>query len=123
MQFKYSWPALLWSLIVLVLTLMPGQELPKVNFFQIDKLVHFLVFGIMMILSSYALQKTKDKTGKHANPLLIACLYSTGFGIMIEVLQRFVPGRNFSLADVLANSIGVGLGYLIFIFFKKRKLV
>ena len=123
MQIRYSWPALLWSLIILVLTLMPGRNLPKVDFFQVDKLVHFFLFGVLMVLSSYALKRAKALTGRPSKPTLIACIYSTIFGIMIEVLQLFVPGRSFSLADVLANSIGVGLGYLVFVLLKKKSII
>jgi VanZ family protein len=106
-----------------VLTLIPGEDLPDVDFFQIDKVVHFFIFGVLMILSSYALKKTADIKGAPTNPLLRAALFSIGFGITIEFLQLFVPGRSFSVLDMLANSIGVGLGYLIFMLLKKRNLV
>jgi VanZ family protein len=123
MPIRYSWPAVVWSLVVLVLTLIPGSAIPEVGIFQADKLVHFFIFGVLMILSSYAIKKTAGTKGIFLNPLLISSLYSVGFGVMIEFIQKFVPGRSFSLADMLANTVGVGLGYLIFIFLKKRNLV
>ncbi|SKC82372.1 VanZ family protein [Ohtaekwangia koreensis] len=123
MLIRYTWPALVWSFIILVVTLIPGKTLPKVGFFQIDKVVHFFIFGTLMLLSSYALKKTCDYTGRPAKVLLITTLYSTAFGIMIEFLQQFVPGRGPSIADVVANTIGVGLGYLAFRFFEKRNWV
>jgi VanZ family protein len=123
MLIRYSWPAILWSLIVLVLTLIPGSAIPDVRIFQVDKLVHFFIFGVLMIFCSYALKKTADRKGIPLNPLLISGIYSVCFGVMIEFIQRFVPGRSFSIADMLANTIGVGLGYLVFVWLKKRKVV
>ena len=122
MMIRYLWPALLWSIIVLVLTLIPGDSLPEVDIFQVDKLVHFLIFGILMILSSYGLTKIKMKREMSINPHLMSGVYSIGFGIMIEFIQRFVPGRSFSIADMIANAIGVALGYFLFIILEKRKL-
>jgi VanZ family protein len=123
MLFRYSWPALIWSVVVLVLTLIPGSAIPEVGIFQVDKLVHFFIFGVLMILSSYALYKKSEIQGRPLNPLLITAIYSVSFGITIEFIQKFVPGRSFSLADMVANSIGVGLGYIVFVFLRKRKLV
>jgi VanZ family protein len=123
MLIRYSLPAVLWSLVILILTLLPGRNIPNVGFFQIDKIVHFFIFGVLMILSSYGLTKVVDTKGNPANPLLLTGLFSVGFGIVIEILQLFVPGRSFSAADMLANSIGVGLGFLIFMLLKKWKLV
>lgn len=114
MYLRYTWPCITWSLIVLILTLIPGKAIPDVRVFQIDKLVHFFIFGMLMVLSSYGLKKLSVIRGRPAHPIFIAALYSLSFGLMIEVLQQFVPGRNFSMADVLANGIGVAIGYFIF---------
>ncbi|MFV5214740.1 VanZ family protein [Azonexus caeni] len=35
-----------------------------------------------------------------------------GFGIAIEIVQLYVPGRTSSMADVFADMIGIGLGVL-----------
>ena len=123
MVLRYSWPAVLWSLVILVLTLIPGNALPDVGFFQIDKVVHFFIFGLLMILSSFGITKTREVKGAPANPILITSLYSITFSIMIEILQKFIPGRNFSVADIIANVIGVGLGYLVFFLLKKRNIL
>lgn len=120
MFIRYLWPAILWSVIILILTLIPGNAVPEVGIFQFDKLVHFFIFGMLMLLSSYGLKKVLDLKSKPVNYLMLTTLYSVSFGIMIEILQRFVPGRNFSYADIIANTIGVAIGYLAFIILKKR---
>jgi VanZ family protein len=106
-----------------VLTLIPGSAVPDVGFFQADKIVHFFIFGILMILASYGLKKYKAAYQKPENPLVFALVYSLFFGVLIEVIQQFVPGRSFSIADIVANSIGVALGYWAYRDMEKRKIV
>jgi VanZ family protein len=120
---RYTWPAIVWSLVILIATLSPGKAIPKVGFFQIDKVVHFFIFGILMFLSCYALKKTHDYTGKPVRFIRIALLYSLALGIVIELIQQYVPGRGPSVADVVANSIGVALGYGAFRLLQKRSVV
>jgi VanZ family protein len=123
MIIRYTWPALIWSLIVLILTLIPGEAVPDVDIVQIDKVVHFFIFGVLMILSSYALLKMHMLNRWPANPLMISGIYSITFGSLIEVIQQFVPGRNFSLVDMLANTIGVVLGYAVVIFLRRKNVL
>jgi VanZ family protein len=120
---RYCWPAILWSLIILIVTLIPGEAVPEVGIFGIDKVVHFALFGMVMLLSSIGLKKWNDITSSSTKPFLLTALYSIGLGILIEILQLFVPGRSFSFADMIANSVGVGLGYLAFLFIQKRILI
>lgn len=123
MLIRYTWPAIVWSLVILIATLIPGKAIPKVGFFQIDKVVHFFIFGVLMFLSCYALKKTYQYTGKPLRFIRIALIYSLALGIIIELIQQYVPGRGPSVADVVANSIGVALGYGIFRLLQKRSVV
>lgn len=121
MIFRFLWPSLIWSLGILVLSLIPGKELPEVHIFQVDKLVHFFFFSVLMTLTSYGLYKLMAFKNFISPGTWIALAYSLILGILIEIFQQYVPGRSFSYADMLANSIGVGIGYLIFVLIKKRK--
>lgn len=124
MIMRYSWPALVWLFIVLVLTLIPGPAIPDVGFsFRIDKIVHFFIFGGQMVLTSYSLDKQASIKGTPARPILIAAVFCVGAGVFIEFLQRFVPGRSFSLLDMVANTIGVVIGYYVFRYLKKHNRV
>ncbi|MBT1702225.1 VanZ family protein [Chryseosolibacter indicus] len=118
MLLKHCWPGIAWSLFILIITLLPGKAIPDVGVWNADKYVHFFIFGLLVILSAHGLTKSNLIKNKIPKPLLVAVVYSFVLGILIEVLQLFVPGRNFSFLDVVANSIGVALGYLIFVRFK-----
>lgn len=122
MLIRYLWPAAAWSLIILLLTLSPGEKLPKVDIFQIDKVVHFFVFGVLMVLSSYGLKKIFVLKDVPSSPEMIAGAYCFGLGIIVEILQLFVPNRSLSAIDIIANSIGVGLGYLVFRLLNRKNL-
>jgi VanZ family protein len=114
---------MVWSLVILIATLIPGKAIPKVGFFQIDKVVHFFIFGVLMFLSCYALKKSYEYTGKPLRFIGIALIYSLALGIIIELIQQYVPGRGPSVADVVANSIGVALGYGAFRLLQKKSIV
>jgi VanZ family protein len=122
MLLKYLWPSIVWSLVILVITLTPGERLPEVGFFQVDKLVHFIVFGLLVFLTLYGSSKAVALKQGSINPILISLVYSIGLGILVEILQLFVPGRSFSLVDILANTIGTILGYYAFRYAKRKSI-
>jgi VanZ family protein len=118
MNFKLHSFWILWAIVVLVLTLMPGEAIPNVPIFGIDKLVHFFIFGTLNLLMLIAFKKQETKE------YLKICFFSSiGYGILIEFIQPFVPGRTFSIYDMIANTIGVILGYAFFRLLLGRKLV
>lgn len=120
MRFKYLWPAILWSLVILFITLTPGDKLPEVGIFQIDKLVHFFVFGLLMFLSAYGLFRIVKAANSTMNVVTVGAIYSIGLGLLVEVLQLFVPNRSFSVADVIANTIGTVIGYVVFKYYRRK---
>ncbi|MEN9968010.1 MAG: hypothetical protein RIR94_179 [Bacteroidota bacterium] len=73
-----------------------------------DKVGHFIAYAILSLIALIVWRKrqTKFKIG-----LALALI---GYGLLMEFLQGFVPGREVSAYDLLANSIGVGIGYLLF---------
>jgi VanZ family protein len=99
-----------WAFIILVLTMLPGNKLPEVNIYSFDKLVHFGIFGLLMHL----LLKDLKRTGALPGYIKFSFFFCFLFGTSIEIIQIFVPGRNFSVYDIIANSIGVVLGYFFF---------
>ena len=70
-----------------------------------DKANHFIAFFVLYILLSGAFTQLKIIT-KSIGLVL--------FGFHIEVLQYFIPNRDFSLLDVFADSIGILIGIAIY---------
>lgn len=93
---------LLWT-IATALMLLPASELPTVNIW--DKAEHAMTFAALMALVWPAYQ--------HRFAAQILALYLVGYGIAIECIQHFIPSRSFSVLDMVADSIGVAVIFLL----------
>ena len=109
---------ILWSLIILILSVIPSVEspLPKITF--LDKIAHlgqYLIFALLYYLMRLHQKKRIDKIVKE---LIILSLI---LPILNELIQIPIPGRNFSLLDIGANFIGF-LVVIIFLKIKEKEL-
>jgi VanZ family protein len=97
---------------IMALSLLPPQDFPKVQLFTgIDKVVHFTMYFIFSILGCWAL---KTEINRQKNWLILPVII--GWGIFMELLQlEMRVGRSFEWFDILANSVGVITGILIYI--------
>ena len=93
------------SLAVTVsLSLIPGSEQPP-DVPGLDKIIHGLAYAWLSLLPQLGFTG-----GRKAAGFSLAML---GLGVALEVGQYFIPGRFFSGFDILANTLGVGLGMAI----------
>jgi len=112
MFFRNTYPALLWAVFILALTLSPAPDLPEVTWitkYHVDKLIHAALFAILY----YLLMRGLAKQGLHAVTwsIIIVIFY----GAAIEILQSVLPtGRSGELTDWLADCAGTGIGYIIY---------
>jgi len=103
--------SILWGLLILVLTLMPGSMIPGVpNWFDKlhpDKLVHLFIFAVFAFLLT-------DGFGKQGNPSLVrdhAMIWAVAISLFIggttELLQGWlIPMRTADWKDFFADSFG-----------------
>jgi VanZ family protein len=73
-----------------------------------DKVGHFIAYAV---LTFNAFLVFALSTKARRNALLMALV---GYGLLMEYLQGFVPGREVSGFDLLANSLGVAIGWGMF---------
>ena len=103
-QMKFT-PLFITSLlIVLIATLIPGNGKIAGNY--LDKAVHFLLFAI---LAYQALKAAIDK--KYFPDILLGCIL---LGLLTEILQQFIPGRNMDIYDGVADTLGVISAYYFY---------
>ncbi len=69
-----------------------------------DKLNHMAAFAVLYILVSLAFE---DLSVVYRFLLLFV------FGLQIEIAQSFLPPREFSSLDVVADMVGIMFGFLI----------
>jgi VanZ family protein len=83
------------------LKLPDGQDLPT-N----DKVGHCLAY---LVLSLQLFLLSSSRNGR-----INLALVALGYGLLMEILQGFVPNRDPSFYDILANSTGVLLGFIFY---------
>lgn len=116
MIFRKAGPALLWTLIVSILTLLPGRDLPDVHIVNFDKMAHFGVFALLewLYLNWLCLGRSISKPGL----ITLACV---AYGGLIEILQgAFYVDRYADIWDFLFNSLGCLGGWAVFIMHRRK---
>ena len=88
--------------IVAVTSLSPGGNQGVEH---LDKVVHLLVYYIFAVLGYRMLANKRY--------YLYLCLGIVVYSGMIELGQSYIPGRDMSMYDLLANILGVTLGALV----------
>lgn len=116
--FKRFLPGIAWFFIVASLTLMPGDDLPKVSWLSkikyFDKMVHAGLFGGLTFLFCLPYFNAPFSFQKKINSCIKIALAVSVWGITVEFLQKYyVPGRDFELLDWAADSIGALIALLL----------
>jgi VanZ family protein len=92
-----------WVLVGAIVWLSLTPEPPHpVDFRLLDKLEHLTAYGALMFWFAFLYRRTRTRAA-----------YAFGFiamGIAIEFIQPYT-GRDFELADMLADALGVALGW------------
>ena len=112
-NFTFYWlPLIAYCLFIYIQSSFPSPEsLPSFEFS--DKLYHFAAYAVMGILFYRAYQTLPIKNNIQLLLLLSlisACLY----GISDEIHQSFVPERDGSLLDVVADMLGAVCGIYLY---------
>jgi glycopeptide antibiotics resistance protein len=92
-----------YVLLVITLSLIPtamgGSGLYS------DKLAHFLAYGGMGFLAYMSVDSVKKR--------FYLFLLVISLGVVLEFFQLYIPGRSTSFFDIVANTLGAGLGYFL----------
>jgi VanZ family protein len=88
------------ALVVQLLVLPEPAFVPSITALITDKVLHALVFGLLAVLL-YVL----------AGPRTTLAVFAAvvGIGVLDELHQAFVPGREADLADLLADAAGAAI--------------
>ena len=108
----YSWlPTTVWGGMILLASIVPYNIGITLTIGWFDKLVHFFEYAVLAMLISRGIFRT---TSLKASRNILFTLISAGvYGIVLELIQQFVPGRDASIHDVGANMVGVVFGIII----------
>lgn len=99
----------------------PGDNLPSTPLFpHKDKVIHFMIFGVLTFLWSRVGTLDANKKLKNLNFFTNYLVFGIILAILLEYLQRYVPNRSFDLWDIAANIIGGTIGVICFYILYKR---
>lgn len=96
-------PAMVWAVIIFCLSSIPNLSTPSFGFKMTDKIAHFGEFFILGMLVAYSFGKRNLNIGKI---FWISASISGLYGIIDELHQFFVPGRQADGFDMLADVLG-----------------
>jgi VanZ family protein len=112
-NFIFYWlPLILYCLLIFIQSSKPSfEQLPDIQYF--DKLLHFAGYAVLGILFLRAFQ-TKRLRQSRKLLILFSILCATLYGISDEIHQYFVPLREASFSDLIANTLGSICGVYIY---------
>ena len=101
------WLSIGWLMVVALCYFSLISSPPKldINFENFDKVRHFVGYFILMLWFAQLYKKNKSRIGYG--------LFFILMGIILEILQGLGGVRYFEYYDMLANTLGVALAWLI----------
>ena len=106
-QFSFRIILVLSIAIISILSIKEVNIESSVN--SLDKVLHFLCFSYLTLIAWLSRILNKDL---HVYVIVLA------YGILIEIIQRFLPHRSFEYSDIFADFVGIIVGLIIIKIFK-----
>ena len=112
-HFLFYWlPLIVYCLAIYIQSDLPSIEhIPSFEFS--DKVLHFFAYAAMGILFYRAYQTLRIK-GDPRMLILVSIVSASLYGVSDEIHQYFVPFRDASIWDVVANTLGAICGVYLY---------
>lgn len=91
--------------VIFYLSHQPGNSLQLPDIVGLDKLLHALVYGLLAITVFFAVHPWKLRVSKLWLALTVV-LFCLAYGVSDEFHQSFIPNRDVSGWDVVADTLG-----------------
>lgn len=123
-RFHWTWPAL-YMLLILALSTIPGggpdpaaAEPPWWLSPVVTNFLHVPLYAGFALAWAVALTVAAGMTSRRAAVLMLMLV--AGFGVLDELYQGMIPGRNSTLGDWLADTFGAVIGCVLFLWYRRR---
>lgn len=107
-----------WTVLLVVLHCIPGNSIPKSDFFEfkfLDKFLHFAMFGSFIFFWTIYQMNRPTASLSLKGALLRIIIIGVGLGLLLEWIQgSFIPLRSFETGDLLVDAAGLlAVAYLL----------
>lgn len=117
----YHLPALIYAGLIITASSIPNLKTPKIANFQFDKVAHFIEYALFAFL----IYRSVINWGQRMlcnTALVISSILVLLFAIMDEFYQRYVPGRDSGIPDLITDLVGAAL-VLILLWYRGKSTV
>lgn len=101
-------PLILYLGLIFFISSRPNLKPPGVDFFLMDKMIHFVEYAILGVLLFDGIGRATIRSNFGSFVFLLAV--GSSVGALDEIFQSYIPGRMMSIFDYLADTIGVAAG-------------
>jgi len=101
-----------WLFLLLTAYLSLTSGSPETLAMFSDKILHCVGYFLLMLSCDLAYFPKQKLPGK--------ILFLLGFSVIIEAIQYFIPHRELSGLDIIANLTGLTWGLLVIVFLKPK---
>ena len=102
-----------YAVSLFVLSSIPSEEIPVGMPLHADKVAHAIAYAILALLFCRAWRAPTRKA------LVFTAILCTAYGILNEAQQSFIPGRECSGWDAVANAFGASVTTLLWSRFRR----
>jgi VanZ family protein len=117
-QLRYWLLVYLYAFAIFLSSHQARLEIP-IKIIGIDKVIHFIVYGILAILINRACRKSQ-KIFIFQKAYFISALFSILYGFSDEFHQFYVPGRQTSEWDFIADALGAIVAIVIILQYRRK---
>lgn len=101
----YHLPAIVYAAVIITLSSIPNLKAPQLRFLAFDKLAHFGEYAVFSWLAIRSISNLGSRLTANL-AFILAILFVSGFAFIDESYQRFIPGRQFDVYDILIDVLG-----------------
>lgn len=106
--FYYHFPAIIYAVVVFLLSSVPGMNIPEYKFLVSDKIMHFMEYALFAILIFRSFSQLFHKQKFHY-VIVVSSFFLILFALLDEYYQKYIPGRESDVADVILDVLGASL--------------
>lgn len=107
MFYRYCWEAIACALFILILSILPGPEIPDVKIRYFDKFVHFSTYAFLCFFTVRGFIRQTRFPSLKCFACSYAFIFCVIYGGILELVQHyFISDRIGDWLDFITNTAG-----------------